>query len=155
MKKIMLLCSVCLLAAVFSNAQTVDQNYKTAIGVKFYPASLTVKHFLNDKSAVEGLLYSWGYGARITGLYEFHGDIKDVEGLKWYAGPGAHIQFWKSAWKGAYGSVGIGIDGVVGLDYKFKDAPINVSVDWQPSYNVTGWSYFEAGFGGVAIRYAF
>ncbi len=150
-----LLSSLFLLMGFFSQAQMVEQNYKTAVGIKFYPAGLTVKHFVSDKAAVEGLLYSWTYGARLTALYEFHGNISDVEGLKWYAGPGAHLQFWKSIWKGAYGGVGLGIDGVVGLDYKFKDLPINLSVDWQPSYNITGWSHFEAGYGGVGIRYTF
>ena len=49
----------------------------------------------------------------------------------------------------------IGIDGIIGLDYKIKGAPINVCLDWQPSFNFIGYNYFEGGWGGIGVRYAF
>ena len=48
----------------------------------------------------------------------------------------------------------MGIDGVLGLDYKFKDAPINISLDWQPSVTLIGASSSPA-YGGIAVRYTF
>ncbi len=45
------------------------------------------------------------------------------------------------------------MDGVLGLDYKIKGAPINVSIDWQPSINFVGYGRFESGWGGLGIRY--
>jgi hypothetical protein len=82
-----------------------------------------------------------------------------VPGLKWYAGPGAHLGFWSDSWKKenpeADAGISIGIDGVVGLDYKFKDVPINLSLDWQPSFSFVGYNYFEGGWGGLGIRYTF
>ncbi|GAC1427514.1 MAG: hypothetical protein NVS1B13_20260 [Flavisolibacter sp.] len=142
-------------------------NYKTALGFKFYPGAVTIKHFLKDNAALEGLLYFWDYGTRIAGLYEFHGQIKDAAGLRWYAGPGAHIGFWNNTWRDhyydyyythPYNRTYIGLDGVLGLDYKFKDAPINIGLDWQPSINFGNGpaAYgFYSGFGGIAIRYTF
>jgi hypothetical protein len=50
--------------------------------------------------------------------------------------------------------VAFGIDGVLGLDYKIKGAPLNLSIDWQPSFNFVGYSYFS-NWGGLAIRYTF
>lgn len=149
-----------LLGAGFSaKAQSMGQDYRTSAGIKFYPGALTVKHFIKDDAAIEGLLSFWEYGARLTGLYEFHGDINNAPGLKWYAGGGAHVGFWNNKWKDRYldrdHGVQIGIDGVVGLDYKFNRAPINLSLDWQPSFNIVGYSYFEGGWFGLAIRYAF
>ncbi len=152
-----------LLIAVVSisaiNAQSKGYDYKTALGVKFYPGGVTLKHFIKPKAALEGISYFYNYGSRITGLYEFYGNINGANGLKWYAGPGAHVGFWNDTWKKEYptrdANVAIGIDGVLGLDYKFKDAPINISVDWQPSYNIAGYSYFESGWGGLGIRYTF
>lgn len=142
-----------------ANAQNNGSSYQNAIGVKFYPGAVTFKHFTQENRALEGLAYFWNYGARFTGLYEFHGDIAGAEGLKWYAGPGAHIGFWSDRWKNDYpgrdGGVSIGIDGVAGLDYKFTGAPINIFVDWQPSFNFVGYNYFEAGWGGAGIRYTF
>lgn len=138
-------------------AQATGSDYKTAIGVKFYPTALTVKHFLSNDRAIEGLAYFYNYGFRVTGLYEFHGDINDVAGLKWYAGPGAHIGIWNDAWARRYANrssgIALGIDGVLGLDYKISGIPINLSLDWQPSFNIISYSVFEPGWGGLGIRY--
>jgi hypothetical protein len=129
------------------------QDYTTAVGVKFYPGAITLKHFLNtDNRALEGIGYFWDKGFRITGLYEIHGDINDVSGLKWYIGPGAHLGFYNNKFGGG---TSIGVDGVIGLDYKFNDVPINLSLDWQPSFEF-GSNYgngFSGNFGGLSIRY--
>jgi hypothetical protein len=47
----------------------------------------------------------------------------------------------------------VGVDGILGLDYKLKNAPLNFSLDWQPSFNFVGSSYFESGWAGLGIRY--
>src|ERR1700739_590358 len=117
------------LAAQKASAQEGEghgQDYSTAIGFKFYPGAISVKHFIRSEDALEGLGYFWEHGFRFTGLYEIYGDIGDVDGLKWYIGPGAHVSSYT-------GGANIGVDGVLGLDYKFEDAPINLSVDFQPS----------------------
>lgn len=159
MKKIILLTFVSLAIITTTKAQSEGSTYQNAIGVKVYPGAVTFKHFVQENRAVEGLAYFWNYGVRFTGLYEFHGDIPGVDGLKWYAGPGAHIGFWNDQWKDKYPDrqtgVAIGIDGVGGLDYKFKKVPIDIFVDWQPSFNFVGYNYFEAGWGGTGVRYTF
>lgn len=147
-------------ASFFSaSAQSLGTDYKTALGVKVYPGAISVKSFVQPNRAIEGLGYFWNYGTRITGLYEIHGDIAGAPGLKWYVGPGAHIGFWNDDWRKTYPTrndgVNMGIDGVLGLDFKFKGAPINMSIDWQPSFNIIGYNYFESGWGGLAVRYTF
>lgn len=133
------------------------RGYKTAVGLKLYPVAISVKHFLEENRAIEGLFYLWNYGIRLTGLYEIHRPIHQAEGLKWYVGAGAHIGFWNQHWEYIYpdraNSINGGIDGVIGLDYKIKDVPVNISLDWQPSFNIVGYSYFEPAWGGLAIRY--
>ena len=159
MKKRMLLAGFCAVLFLAGKAQSTGTEYETAVGVKFYPGALSVKHFNNSNTAWEGLGYFWKYGFRATGLYEFHMDIDAVPGLKWYAGPGAHLGFWNNKWHDKYPDrshgINIGIDGVLGLDYKFDGAPINISLDWQPSLNLVGYNYFEGGWGGLGIRFAF
>ena len=157
MKKIILVSFVMLfvtisnLSAQKGTSYNTSDSYQTAVGVKFYPGSLTVKHFINDNTALEGIAYFYN-GVRITGLYEIHGNINDVNGLRWYIGPGAHVGFYGTKYGGGSS---IGIDGVLGLDYKFSGAPINVSLDWQPSFEF-GNNYgngFTGNWGGLAIRY--
>jgi hypothetical protein len=145
-----------LLIAVFLtvsvNAQNNSADYKSAIGVKFYPTGVTFKQFTSGKTALEALGYFFNYGARITGLYEIYGNINNAGGLKWYVGPGLHVGFYNNKYGG---KTTIGIDGVLGLDYKITSAPINLSVDWQPSLEF-GNAFnngFTGNWGGIAIRY--
>jgi len=158
MKKIFLP-GIIIFIAFAAKAQTMGYDYKTALGVKFYPGAISLKSFTRDNRALEGLAYIYTDGVRFTGLYEIYGDINGAPGLKWYAGPGAHLGFWSDHWKKenpeSDTGVAIGIDGVIGLDYKFKDVPINISLDWQPSFNFVGYNYFEGGWGGLGIRYTF
>jgi hypothetical protein len=153
-----------LLFAAEASSQSKGRSYQTALGIKFGDGgAVTLKHFLKQDAALEGIGHFWRYGGRITGLYEFHGDINGAPGLKWYVGPGAHIGFWNNKWKDRYGygysGSYVGIDGVLGLDYKFNGAPINMSLDWQPSFNFGDgperYYGFYSSWGGFAIRYTF
>lgn len=142
------------------NAQTnLGTQYSTSLGVKLYPGAITAKHFIANNKAVEGLGYFNADGFRFTGLYELHYPISSIEGLKWYVGGGGHLGIWSDTWKTSHptrnAGLAIGVDGVLGLDYKIKAAPLNLSLDWQPSFNLIGYSYFEGGWGGLSIRYAF
>jgi hypothetical protein len=144
------------IASTTSNAQSSSANsssYTTALGIKVWDgAGITLKHFFNPDRAGELIAYFWSHGIRFTGLYEFHFDIPGAEGLKWYVGPGAHVGFYSDK----YGDGGfIGIDGVLGLDYKFNSVPINLSLDWQPSFEFGAGRGFVGSWGGLGIRYTF
>ena len=158
-KFIATLAFICISSAVMSQEINTGTDYKTAIGVKVYPGAIDVKHFIKPNVAVEALGYFWLYGFRTTALYEIHGAINGVDGLRWYVGPGAHVGFYNTKWTSDYPSresgVALGFDGVLGLDYKIKGAPFDVSFDWQPSFNLIGYNYFEGGWGGLGIKYTF
>ena len=145
---------------ISTNAQSSSANsteYRTALGVKVWDgAGVTLKHFFNDRHAGELIAYFWDRGFRITGLYEIHGDINGASGLKWYIGPGAHIGFYDYHDDGNHvHGAHIGIDGVIGLDFKFSGAPINISLDWQPSFEFGDHVGFNGSWGGLGIRYTF
>lgn len=156
MRKVLVLASALFFITLTSQAQSRSTNsssYKTALGVKVWDGGgISLKHFFNDNNAGELIAYFWKRGMRLTGLYEIHGDISGATGLKWYIGPGAHVGFYDTRYgDGAY----IGIDGVLGLDYKFTGAPINVSLDWQPSFEFGDGRGFYGNWGGLGIRYTF
>ena len=42
-------------------------------------------------------------------------------------------------------------NGIIGFDYKIKNTPLNISVDWQPAFSIIQ-SYFKNN-GGISVRY--
>lgn len=154
MKYFMLIASFLFVTGVYAQSRsTSSSSYKTALGVKVWDGGgISFKHFLSDKNAIELIGYFWNRGSRITGLYEIHGPVTGAPGLQWYIGPGAHIGFYNTKFGDG---VFAGIDGVLGLDYKFKGAPINISLDWQPSIEFGENRGFVGSWGGLGIRYTF
>lgn len=138
------------------------QDYKTGIGLRAgYPAGLTIKHFLNRKAALEGLLSTrWG-GFVVTGLFEAHRPLADVERLNWYYGFGAHVGFWNGNYKYNYwGDPGmsytiVGVDGILGLEYNFREIPVNLGLDWKPAFNFNSVAAFWGDGAALSIRYIF
>jgi hypothetical protein len=153
--KTIFVCIACLLCTIFVSGQTIrGYTYKTALGVKVLDgAGITLKSFVNGNNALEGIGFFWRQGFRITGLYEIHGNISGAPGLKWYVGPGAHIGFYNKDYFN--GATSAGIDGVLGLDFKVNGAPINFSLDWQPSFEFANSRGFVGSWGGFAVRYTF
>jgi hypothetical protein len=133
--------------------------YKYAIGVKMYPSAISYKKFFAPNKAIETLGYFTLDGFRATIIYEKYHPVEGNENLTWYAGYGGHLGIWSEEWKknnpAHNAGIALGIDGILGLDYKLKNAPLNISVDWQPSFNFVGASYFESGWAGLGVRYTF
>lgn len=150
MKKILIF-SLVLIGLSFS---VEAQDYQAAAGLRLgYPLSASYKTFLNESSAIEGYV---GFRSRsgftqlsITGAYQIHTDLQDVEGLQWYYGGGASVNFANSL---TY----LGLHGYLGLSYTFEDTPLNLSVDWVPSIFIGGGGVFNGfggGYGALAARY--
>jgi hypothetical protein len=133
--------------------------YKKAIGVKMYPSAISYKSFMTGSKAIEVLGYFTLDGFRTTVMIEKYSPFANTNNLSWYIGYGGHIGVWSEEWKKNNpthdAGIALGIDGILGLDYKIKNAPLNLSLDWQPSFNFVGSSYFESGWAGLGIRYTF
>jgi hypothetical protein len=151
MRKVTLIFLVMLSAATLN--KTFSQDYKVAIGIRFStPAptlsnSISVKYFMNDRDAIEGLL-SFGPRFGIGGLYEVHQLIGATPAFTWFYGGGAYI--------GAQNNVTyVGPTGVVGIDYKFQNAPINLSLDWKPELDIIPAINFVPDAFGLTARFTF
>ena len=131
--------------------------YKKAIGGKMYPSAISYKSFLTNSKAIEVLGYFTLDGFRTTIMIEKYSAFANTEQLSWYIGYGGHLGIWSEEWKknnpNHKAGIAVGVDGILGLDYKIKNAPLNLSIDWQPSFNFVGSSYFESGWAGLGIRY--
>ena len=158
MKKLVLTFLVVFSSVLICNAQ----DYNTGIGLRGgWESGLSVKHFIGSRSALEGIFATRWRGFEVTGLYEVHNVAFNAERLKWYIGFGGHIGFWNGDYTNKYwGEPGynytvIGIDGILGLEYSFEEVPVNMSIDWKPAYNLSGYSGFWVDGGAFSIRYIF
>lgn len=152
--------STLMLGLLLSMIGVQAQDYTTGIGVRGGVANgITVKHFIGETAALEGIVASRWRGWNITGLYEKHARAFQVPTLNWYYGGGAHIGFWNGnhvKWaKDDKDYTVIGIDGILGLEYTFKEVPFNISIDWKPSFNLSGYNGFWGDNGALSVRYVF
>lgn len=151
---------ITILLTLFAFLSTNAQDYKTGIGLRGgFAQGVTIKHFISEKGALEGIIASRWQGLEVTGLYEIHGRAFGVDRLNWYAGFGGHVGFWdgnNAGWGEDQKSYTVvGIDGILGLEYNFVEIPFNVSVDWKPAYNIIGYSGFWGDGAALSIRYIF
>lgn len=149
MKKTILLSSIIFLAISGLNAQT----YSTAVGAKFYAGDgsvggLNIRHTLNPNTAVEGSLLFFSGGLGLEGLYQYQGPVTSVAGLQYFVGGGALLGFGT----GRNSETRFALRLTGGLDYKFADAPIDVSLGLDPFFNIapSSGSYLALGIG---LRY--
>ncbi len=138
------------------------QDYKTALGVRLSSAapsvnnSISIKQFINDKMAVEGLL-SFGDPLALGVLLEMHKPLS-ASGLKYFYGGGGYLAFVKTYNPNKLKNetnANFGAQGVVGLDYKFNNIPLNLSLDWKPELNLVSDINFEPAAVGFTARFTF
>jgi hypothetical protein len=150
MKFKLLTLAVLLTAAITVNAQE-QQDYKLGLGLRLSNATPTisnavsVKYMMADGKAIEGLV-SFGQRFGIGGLYEIHKQLNATGGLQWYYGGGGYIGFQNS-------NTYLGPQGVVGLDYKFANIPLNLSLDWKPELDILPKINFVPDAFGLSARF--
>lgn len=158
MMKKLLFTLIAATALLVSTTDVKAQGYKNAIGGRFGDANgISFKTALNNNAMLE-LIANFRSNKsvdyfRITGLYEVYNPINGAEGLNWYYGGGATIGSAKV--KGYDGDLYLGANGVIGLDYKFRGAPINLSLDWVPTLQLTPNTDFYSGDVGLGVRFTF
>jgi len=140
------------------------QQYKTAVGARLgYPFSASIKHYVSENHAVEAYVGTRGYSsyrwANVSVAYHVHKplEIEELgESFRWYYGVGGSAYFW--SWNDGFldrsANTSFGVQGYVGLEYTFKNIPLNITVDWVPSVFINGFGAgFGGGYGALAARY--
>lgn len=149
MKKIIIL-GILMTGFAFSNS-AFAQDYRSALGVRLSssPAvvnnSVSFKYFTSERLALEGLL-SFSDPVAIGLLFEVHRPFS-AQGLQWFYGGGGYVGFG--------GDTNVGGMGIIGLDYKFTNVPLNLSLDWKPELNIISDINFEPAAIGFSARFTF
>jgi hypothetical protein len=143
------------------------QEYKTSLGLRIGPppfslSGITIKHFLDKATAIEGIL-SFNYnGIVATGLFQSEHWTGIYPGINWYWGLGAHVGIW-GAGENPYinssatyrGGTMLGIDGILGVEYTFDNIPLNIAIDVLPTVNLLGYQSWNPFNAAVSVRYVF
>ncbi len=186
MKRILLLFGVLSLMAFQANAQRKKPvahhyrgggspgDYNTALGVRVNPwlVGFTVKHFIKGPHAIEGIVHHYfggdvrddaGSNVTFTGLYEYTWNVFGKSEWNMYAGGGAHLGLWRdyywdnNGYRRNNGTTAVpGLDGIFGVEYTFKQIPLNLSADLKPFFNFTGGhDFIGEQIVGVSARFTF
>jgi len=137
--------------------------YNTGIGLRGgFLYGVSIKHFFNSHSAVEGIIGTRWQGYSITGLFEYQKETNLSEDLDWFFGFGMHAGTYEeryflenAAKKGSTSTVfAIGIDGIIGIEYKVARVPITFGIDFKPFMDLvnSNQNFLDA---ALTIRYIF
>ena len=152
----------------------VAQDYNNAIGLRLggISSGITFKHMGGNDAAFEGIL-GWGrHSLLITGLYEKHYAFGNAEGLYWFFGGGGHVGFFNDEYGYAYfkyykkkgvvyvnekyydSKVSLGLDFIIGVEYKFENAPLTLGLDFKPFFDIDP-GFYGYGEGAFSARFTF
>lgn len=126
----------------------------------------TIKGFVTNSLALEGMFGYWHKGLTVTALAEQHYPLFRVRGLNWYFGGGLHVagQTGYSRWYDVQGrgtvyedgGMGFGIDAIFGVEFKIPVAPVAFSIDFKPYTEINSHGQLGGGLDpGLSVKLAF
>lgn len=162
MNKKLVLIALMMMSGLLTFAQERNEEYTRAIGGRFGVANgVTYKQFINSNGhAIDGIVNFQGnrnYGLfKLFALYEIHNQIAllDYEGLLWYYGAGGGIGLREDKVEDIT-RFAFSLDGVLGVDFKIPTAPVNISLDWKPTLELSPNPGMKFDGFGLSIRYVF
>ena len=149
-----------------------NTTYKSAIGIGAdygndytFVKGPSVKFFYNKTNAIESQLL-FGIKTAVLGAeYQHYIDIKEIPNLKCYTGIGPYwmyrktiVYYYDNLFNLKYKEINLSdfiFRPIVGLDYKFKSLPVNLSIDWRPLFKITNSTDYTIARYGFSLRYAF
>lgn len=154
--------------SVYSKFNTYEFN--NAIGIRAGETSgLTFKRKFHGSNSFEGIVSFWPHTIGFTGLYEKN--LKTgVPGLNWYFGGGLHVNagptyrtyYWYNRgdryiyYTERRANVAFGVDGIIGIEYKFKPIPLAISTDLKPFIETGTYGYHYVSIDpSIGVKFAF
>lgn len=160
-----------ILVSLVSQLAVQAQPYSTGVGLRLggQTRGVSVKKFVGGTTALEGIASIGRKSFMITGLFEKHTPFPSVDGFSWFFGGGAHVGFYNEGyyyfysrtrsskfddeWTGWDNETGVGLDFILGLEYKFQNAPVDIAVDLKPFVDFIRSEYFGYWDGALTVRF--
>lgn len=156
MKRVCMALSLMLIVAGMTSAQESAsvQEYAWAVGVRVGGANggLTVKRNFGATAVEIGVAIAADDSGRLQALYEWQMPVLS-NGFMFYYGVGAFVGAFDFS---SAPQMGIGIEGVVGLEYKVPSVPVAFSLDYRPGVSIVpDFSKSTYGDVGIGLKYCF
>lgn len=157
-----------LLIGVIGSCKAQENNTKNTIGLRFgnnygFGVEISYQKKLSAKNRLE-LDLGWTNdnntdALKLSGIYQWYWNIE--KDLHWYAGFGGGLGSWNTddnynnGYAGDNGLFGV-LNGDVGIEYNFKEIPIQIAIDARPELIFNNYERNDFGFNvGLAARYKF
>lgn len=151
---------------------TAQPTYKQSAGVRLgHTSGMTFKKFVAKEEAIDFILSGRNEGLHLTTMYVFHTPMQFSFNENFYAyyGVGGHVGFerfndlekrispvsvigFQFENKGYYT---MGIDAIIGLEYRWLTVPVTIGFDIKPYYNFIGMRFSRAHFWDSAISFKY
>lgn len=121
----------------------------------------------DDKDNYRYAGYYVGFSTALQVHYLWQKPINGAQGLSFYYGGGAQIRFtpvtyryyysedWWSIREDRVTNIDLGLDGTLGLEYTFSNAPVSMFLDATLFMEVVDAPFLFSGQGGIGVRYNF
>lgn len=174
MKKFFQIIFVVFLMGTIPAATLKAQYYEHSAGIRLGGSyGLTYKKLFNEVDAVEFLFGGREDGLQLTTTYQFNKplNLSRNETFVLYYGAGGHLGYEKYPTKTlnvqnppfqefyyekrTYFSMGV--DAIVGIEYRFLTAPITIGLDIKPYFSFIGFRYTRTDFWdtSLSVKYVF
>ena len=149
------------------------QDRRHAVGLRMGGTfAVTYDYLHNEFSGFSGMMSFREKGVQVTGMLKFYRPAFErvTDRFWWYAGVGGHVGYHKwteyfSVNQGIYTyyyefnrySPVMGLDGLIGLEFRMDILPICFGVEYMPYFDLFGKNFFKLNYYdfGFTIKYAF
>lgn len=149
------------------------QEYRQQIGLRGgFTSGVSYKLFKDELKALEGILSYRDNGIQLTAIIETYKPVylKHTDKVHFFSGLGAHIgytagynNFWledrifRSNYHGNTFRPVLGLDAILGFEYRFNQIPFVLGIDYKPYFELFGQNFFSLNLWdiGISIKYSF
>lgn len=149
------------------------QEYRQQIGLRGGVSSgISYKLFKSELKAMEGIISYRDRGIQLTALIETYRPVylKHTDRVYFFSGMGAHIGYaqwytdrilddpiFRRNYLGEHFSPVLGLDAIMGFEYRFLRIPFVIGLDYKPYFELFGPNFFSLNLldFGITIKYSF
>ncbi|MEM7368443.1 MAG: hypothetical protein AAF587_07550 [Bacteroidota bacterium] len=130
------------------------QDYSFSVGARIgSERGLTIKHVYDSPIATEGMLVHHKDGIHLIGLAEYQFSLGRHSDSYLFFGLGGHVGYQDLLSESKSPVPMAGVDGILGFEYVFPNAPLVFSIDMKPQLELLGGIQPSGNHAAVTLRY--